>query len=71
MPDLKPCPFCGSEKMAVSHINIGRKWGDIQNFFDSRKAYILMYITCCKCDSHGPASKYKAVAIRKWNEAKR
>jgi len=62
-PDIKPCPFCGSE--------IERN----TNVWDSFKIYNYKMpkerIICKNCKTIGPIAETKEEAIEKWNLAKR
>jgi len=54
MNNIEFCPFCGSEK--------------VRPLFD--REFVVenpLRATCLNCGAKGPASFYKKVAIKKWN----
>ena len=65
-PDIKPCPFCGSEIDVKRNKN--REW-------DINKVYNLILheeqIVCKNCGARSPSAETKEEAIEKWNLAKR
>lgn len=53
-PELKPCPFCGSESLEVVSCPKGR-------------AQITYRIQCIKCGSRGPVTRTRVFAGSQWN----
>lgn len=52
--DLKPCPFCGSDKLRV-------------HAFDGCTEYLA--IVCTVCDASGPLTDdEEEVAVKSWNK---
>jgi Lar family restriction alleviation protein len=54
---LKPCPFCGKEKITIHSID-----PDIERFDDN------FWAICKSCFSFGPPSNTKKEAIAAWNK---
>ena len=53
---LKPCPFCGSDKVELFH-----------NDDYSQNEYS---VACTECEAVGPEEKTKKLARLKWNQRK-
>lgn len=51
-PDLKPCPFCGADKVAVCQ---------------SERANPVFWVECISCNAETQPSTNKAEAIAAWN----
>jgi Lar family restriction alleviation protein len=54
---LKPCPFCGREKIIIHSID-----PDIERLADN------FWAVCTSCVSFGPLSNTKKEAIAAWNK---
>ena len=50
---LKPCPFCGGEKIAIGP--------------EPEYSIYGMFVYCKNCKASGPLKQSKAVAIKVWN----
>ncbi len=57
--EIKPCPFCGSDKSLTTEMifPISKK----QNEFD-------WYVICNRCSVYGPYTSSEDGAIKKWNQ---
>jgi Lar family restriction alleviation protein len=56
-PDEKPCPFCGSERLAIEWRSLPRP---------------RAWVRCRRCGAQGPTSASRALvpdqaAVRQWN----
>lgn len=51
-PDLKPCPFCGTDKVAVCQ---------------SERTDPVFWVECIRCNAEAQPSTDKAKAIAAWN----
>ena len=55
MYDLKPCPFCGSKRVAVS---------------ETMSVNIPYYVRCCTCECRTMPFETEVEAVRMWNTRK-
>ena len=76
MAELKPCPFCGGNKLKVD----SKKGNNFRYINGKREEYHVVTVRCNKCHARGPAASvylprfsYDAVgvmndaAIEAWN----
>lgn len=54
MPELKPCPFCGSDDIRIG------KYGDSEFGYDYG-------VLCYSCQSHTRYTENKKEAVEAWN----
>lgn len=71
MKELKPCPFCGGDKLDISNKTTTINW--------VRKRHVAVY--CKNCNAYGSriiaketespefcSEKYKLLAMERWNK---
>ena len=52
MTELKPCPFCGSNKVSLNHCGLEKG---------------VVFVMCDVCCSFGPNGVHDEDAAKKWN----
>ena len=59
MIELKPCPFCGSEKIGVRRRRGGRP--------GHQAPYYREIVYCKKCGAESGLGKRPGAAVKRWN----